>query len=65
MQPHSNMGIRQRRTKCKGYWWIHKANKNKVTMPEVARPTEQPDEGIVAGVSELWKNLLRGKRESK
>ena len=58
MQPHANFGIRQRRAKCKGFWWDHKANKAK--MPEEVKP-EQQDEGVVAGVSEIWKRLLRGK----
>ena len=59
MLPHSNFGIRVRRAKSKGYFWNKPRKKAQVPEPT---PETPPDEGRVAGVSELFKGLLRGKK---
>lgn len=55
MQPHANMGIRQRGTKSKGFFYIKKRK-------EVAKEKEVPQDTPVAGVSPVLTELLRGKK---
>lgn len=64
MQPYTNLGIRFRRTKSKGFFATSTKKRNH-PKSKVESSQEIPDEGQVAGISDTLKKLLRGNKGNK